>query len=91
MSEAEMPTICVNCKHHHEKPDPRNINIWYSHICQHPEVKRQEEQNPVTGEIGYAAKNDLGTVYITDESHPYCRDINHGNCPLYEQKEPNGG
>lgn len=77
-------TICINCINHYEKPDSRNIDVWYNHFCRSPEVARTEEQDPVSGKIGFADKNDLGGIYITDEQFPYCRDINHGNCQHYQ-------
>ncbi len=73
-------TVCINCRHHEGK------GTWYNHICKHEEGVRQQEQNPVTGEIEFSMKNDLGRSVFVEEEYPYCRDVNHGNCPLYEEK-----
>ena len=72
-------TLCVNCRHH------VGSGVWYAHYCQHPDKRRPKEQDPVTGEIFFAIRNDLGNVCFTCEQYPHCRDINHGNCPLYEE------
>lgn len=79
-----MTTICVKCKHHN---GAQPQEAWYNHKCLHPLEKRPIEVDPVTGIQVYAVKNSLGLVSITDESSPYCRDINQGNCPMFE---PNG-
>ena len=78
-------TVCVNCKHHNasDQSSPRR-DCFYNHFCEHPTCERPKEQDPVTGLIGYASRNDLGQVSIGDQRFPYCRGINRGNCELYE-------
>lgn len=70
-------TLCVKCKYHNGESAGKP---WYAHRCRHRAVKRQLKQDPVTGRMGYAGRNDLGTVYLSTEESPYCRDVNHGNC-----------
>lgn len=82
----ECKTICKRCRFHEFRTDSRKIDVWYMHYCKSKEVEREKEQDPVTGKIQYAQKNDLGRVVLTDERYPHCRDINHGNCPHYEPK-----
>lgn len=76
-------TICIHCRHHNgaSPEDP-----WYNHFCQHPELKRPKEQDPVTGRWGYAIRNDVGNIVMVEEPYPYCRSVNKGNCPYYESK-----
>jgi len=76
----ECKTICVRCKYH------KGWGVWYNHYCEHPSTARNEEQDPVTGEISYGIRNDLGRVVLTDKEFPHCRDINHGNCPNFEKE-----
>lgn len=75
-----MKTICLKCKYHKGKGD-----MWYDHFCTHPDVRHTKEQDPVTGKMLYASKNDLGRVVLNEEEYPYCRDINHGNCPYFKK------
>lgn len=74
-------TICVNCKHHN---GPKLSNLWYDHKCSHPNLRREAEIDPVTGQSCYSHKNDLGRVGTSASPFPFCRDINNGNCPHYE-------
>ena len=76
-------TICVKCQFH---KGPRKGGSWHEHKCAHPETQLTQEQDPVTGITGYAEKNDLGRVYLTDNPLKDCRDINHGNCQYYEPR-----
>jgi len=74
--------ICVECRHH--RGDRAGDALWHDHRCGATTLKPM--QDPVTGQHGYSAKNDLGSVYMTDERHPYCRDINpKGKCGLFEE------
>ena len=74
-------TICVECKWHcGAVPEA----VWYDHRCQNPGLKRIQEQDPVTGLIGFTGVNSLGQPYQTDAEFPYCRDINKGNCERFE-------
>ncbi len=77
-------TICVHCVFYCgpgvlKKP-------WHTHRCVHPENIKTQQQDPVTGEIGFVEKNDLGRVCISEDQYPHCRDINHGNCPQFKAK-----
>ena len=80
-------TICVQCKHHEGIEDGHRTDCWYNHFCKHPETLLIRDIDPVTGVEGYAKVNSLGTPYLTDSPFPYCRDINHGNCPRYERRQ----
>lgn len=77
-------TVCVNCRYHNGAlPED---STW-DHRCLHPSVSRHKEQDPVTGLMGYAHKNDLGGVSILngeENAHPYCRSLNNGNCSMFE-------
>lgn len=69
--------ICVKCKHlvkHHDS------GIWYDLGC--GKVARPKKMCPVTGEMVTA---DSG-VTVKDVTYAYCRDINHGDCEMYEEK-----
>ncbi len=83
MTITRCKTLCVNCKHH---AGCDGDGQWYDHHCHHPDKTRPKEQCPVTGKILFAAKNDLGQIVLVRDEHPYCRDINNGNCPLFEGK-----
>jgi len=76
-------TICAKCKHCEIQGEG---NGWYNYLCAHPEFARIPEQDPVTGKSGFAEKNDLGRIVFTENKFPYCREINHGNCELFEKK-----
>lgn len=79
-------TICLNCKFHYNGGRfSGNILAWYNHFC--TASLRTKAIDPVTGEENYIGKNDLGQEYFTPNSYSYCRDINKGNCPLYQKKE----
>lgn len=80
-------TICVSCNHHHTNQDGPRSDCWYNHFCLHPELAAIPEQNPVTGKVEYAGVNSLWGQYFTAQKHPYCRDVNNGNCPHYESEE----
>ena len=86
MEKTTCKTICIHCKHHLTDVKMSGTESRrYEHFCTHPELLLPKEQDPVTGKIGYAQKNDLGRVVLSKQKHPYCRDINHGNCPSYEE------
>ena len=82
----KVKTLCVNCEHF-KVEGTMNRHIWYNHFCTNPDLQRIEEVNPVTGKSGFVGKNDLGTMYFTDESSPHCRDINHGNCEYFSDRK----
>ena len=70
-------TICVNCKHFIKRGD-----IWYDQLC--GAVTRERTICLVTGKEGYRTVNDLGGVHVTQEPHPFARDINDGQCKHYQ-------
>jgi len=75
-------TVCINCRHF-----LNNGPVWYSQFCGHPKhAERVMVQDPVTGEYDYGGTNDLGGSYIDNNKHPHARDINKGDCELYEVK-----
>jgi len=74
-------TICVNCKHFIKTSD-----IWYNQFCGNKDVGAKKAINPVTGEVGYLKKNDLGGQYYDKNRYPFARDINKGNCSIFEVK-----
>jgi hypothetical protein len=77
------PTICKNCKFHRAiYQNTACADAWYNHTC--AAVEREPAVDYVTGARGFLARNDLGTVYVTDREFEYCRDINtNGNCEYY--------
>ena len=79
-----LTTFCINCRHHRMEGDS---DIWYDHLCGATAVQKTREQDPVTGKFGYASKNDLGGLYLSERPEPYCREINHGNCPHFDSQE----
>ena len=68
-----MTTICADCTNY--------INggpIWYEQHCGAKAARHPKVLNVVTGKMGYA---------MSDRKEPYCRDINKGNCPHFDQKD----
>ena len=66
------PTICWDCKYHHnDEPTGPRSEIWYNQKCLHPSKETPAYLDVVTGL----------TVPV---AHAYCRDVNDGNCPLFE-------
>ncbi len=77
-------TVCVECRHFNLID---NKKIWYNAYCNHPKwAAATTMQDPVFGDWGYARQNSLGDVYLTGTPLPYARDINTGDCQLYESK-----
>ena len=70
-------TICVECKHF------SGGSIWYDQFCD--AARLSKARDPVTGKVGYASINDLGTPSFNEEPRRYCRDVNNGNCGLFEE------
>ena len=68
-------TICVECRYHSGvlPTDP-----WYSHKCNAPDAQLVGVLEPVSGLIVYGPGRA--------DSQPYCRDINKGTCPHYQEK-----
>lgn len=77
-------TICGDCRHflNREPTGPRS-DVWYNHMCS--ASPRPDAIDPVTGKHGYAGKNDLGGAFVTDERYMFCRDVNTGNCSLFDK------
>jgi len=72
--------ICAKCRFF-----KRNGPIWYDQFCL--AVENEPAIDPQTGEKGWAAKNDLGRRLVTNQQHPYARDINpSGECSLYRER-----
>ena len=69
-------TICRNCVHY------RCVGraIWYNERCSAEAVQLPPATDPVSGKEGFQIMNGLGMVLIVDDSKPYCRNINHGEC-----------
>lgn len=77
-------TICTKCANHKNSTHVNEAcpEVWYNHVC--GAITREPMIDPVTGKHGYAIKNDLGQIHITDDPHPFCRDINtDGNCDKF--------
>jgi hypothetical protein len=81
-------TVCVNCRWHINAHEGRRTgppaSAWFYQLCGHPDVERPTTVDPVSGEVRHMARNDLGRTYLTDKARPYCRDINDGECSMYE-------
>jgi hypothetical protein len=76
-------TLCKDCKfHRHIVRNPSAPEVWYNHYCAASPLP--ETVDPVTGATGYASRNDLGRDIIVDEPYNYCREINDGNCHLFQ-------
>lgn len=91
IAEGEMmTTICVKCRHHRNTHDghpcgpPRSS--WFYQVCTHTDVERPTTIDPVSGDVKYMSKNDLGRTILHDAPHPFCRDINDGMCKMFEPK-----
>lgn len=75
--------FCIHCTHFRN-----NGPHWYDQFC--GASLREEGIDPVSGNKGYVAVNDLGRRYITDEPYAYARDINtDGTCSLFVGKDAN--
>ena len=75
-------TICTKCRHYlHIVENPAAPQVWYNHRC--GAVSREVGIDLVTGVKGYRETNSLGMGYVTDQQHPYCRDVNNGSCPHF--------
>lgn len=83
MSPRAPNTICIDCRHHN---GAKTKDAWHAHLCLHPDHALPEVIDPVTGVIRFEAKNELGKTIYVDNSCPPCRDVNNGNCPLFEPK-----
>ncbi len=70
--------ICRDCKH----LIGGNGGIW-TYLC--GKAERIPIIDPVTGESGFAAKNDLGGSYVTSDQYENCKTINTtGECKMFE-------
>ncbi len=76
-------TICANCMFCIHAPDSEpKLGNWYHFRC--GAVMHDKMIDPVTGEEAYAS-HEAG--FLTKEKHPNCRDMNKGECPLFQRKE----
>lgn len=67
-------TVCYNCRNFfNAEPIGSHSDIWYNHYCLASPKPRKID--PVTGKERNAAY----------DRYRYCRDVNTGNCKLYEQ------
>lgn len=83
-SELKM-TLCVDCNHHIRVNDGPRTGVWYNQLC--GAISKEGATDPVTGERKYRHINSLGRAVLTDEQHPYCRDVNTGaDCPFFAPK-----
>lgn len=78
-------TVCYECVHFKnlEPRSPRE-HVWYNHVCTATPLPVQRD--PVTGQLQNVSRNDLGREIFTDQPFQFCREINKGNCPLFEKK-----
>ena len=76
-------TICRECTHYRCSGKA----IWYNERCAAELVQLPPATDPVSGKEGFQTRNGLGMVLIVAESEPYCRDINHGDCPHFATKD----
>ncbi len=74
-------TLCIHCRFFINKG-----TVWYDQFC--GATPREKATDPVTGCEGYRVVNDLGRASITDEPYAYARDVNDGQCPLYQRSHP---
>ena len=71
-------TLCVKCKHFLGQIDA----AWYDQRCE--ASPNPIAIDPVTGrELPYSM-NDLGRVSFGASTHMACRDVNTGECGLFE-------
>jgi hypothetical protein len=76
-------TLCKDCRFFYERKRSMGYEArWYDQFCK--ASPRERVVNPVTGVQGYAGTNDVGGSYITDEPYKHARDINTGDCQLWE-------
>lgn len=76
-------TMCKDCVYFFD-PYGDNHGIWYNQFCKASE--REQGIDPVTGETVYKDRNSFGKVCFTKERYEYCRDINTGDCPKFQDK-----
>lgn len=85
-----MTTICTACRWYRNTKAARRggppASMWYYKLCTHPDVERPTTIDPVSGDVKYMSKNDLGRTILHDAPHPFCRDINDGECGMFEAK-----
>jgi len=73
-------TICTECKHL-----VSNGPEWYNNFC--GAVVNESARDPFDGGWKYGVKTDTGRVVITNERHPFAREVNtNGQCVLFEPR-----
>ena len=76
MSEQEPKvTICAECQHFISIEDGPRTGVWYNLFC--GAIEQKPVLNVVTGKR--ETPNDNG--------HPCCREVNNGNCKLFEPRK----
>lgn len=76
-------TVCANCKYFVCEGKRK---IWYNSYCHHPKWEKVIEiQDPVSGMWEYEVENEYGHKVRRETPYPYCRDLNEGDCDLYEE------
>ena len=71
---------CVDCQHL-RRAGPSNI--WYDLYC--AQAPREAAVDPVTGEAGFKATNDLGRALVVPESLEHCRDVRETSACQYAE------
>jgi hypothetical protein len=75
-----MTTVCAECRWCTQK---RGSDAhWSDWQCRHPEVQRPSATDPVTGETKFI--ETVSCCCLVDSASPPCRDINKGDCLLFE-------
>ena len=83
MERWQLMNICKNCKHFNLIGNA----IWYNAFCHHPENEKVLTVDPVFGTSSYQGKNDLGTVYYSNDKFDNCRKFNSdGHCTQFEEE-----
>lgn len=73
-------TICRECRHLINEGEG-----WYNNFC--GAVKNERVIDPFDGSSKWGHQNDLGRLIITDNKHPFVRDINPcGKCRYFEER-----
>lgn len=78
-------TICTHCRHFQQlEPDSPRVHCWYNHLC--AASRFPVRISPYNGAETSYTFDMYGKPYDTEHPWQYCRDINDGHCPKYEEK-----
>ena len=79
-------TICTKCKYF-ENLEPGSVreHVWYNHVCKASPLPTAID--PYDGKRKSCGSNDLGGGYFTKRAYQFCRDVNNGACPKFEQRQ----